>query len=155
MEKPKVDNAWGLYELIDDKFGNRFVSDYDWSLYGWVSGTIDSKRIRISFADEGNTLFISIDKDGEYLLEELIPFLTDIMANEDPICKFDLLRKCKDKYEEPVTTYLWNIDNPDKKLTELINKDLGYGAKWENLELLNGKEISDYQDFEDENKKGL
>lgn len=144
--KIKADNYYGLYELTLSRFGNSFVPEYNWSTMGWVAGTIDSMKFRMTFDDNGSTLFLSVEKDGEYLFDELIPFISDIMAEEYPVCCFDLRRKKLDEYEEPVTTLMWNVDDPDKKISELINEGLGNGAKYENFQLLNGKEILDYQD---------
>ena len=99
------------------------------------------------------------DKD---VLDILKPVISEIMGDAEPICRYDLSTTFisnkklddesnnkswmdekfkKETIECMCPTIEWNIIEPESRIRSLISK---CGTEIENLQLLNGKNISDY-----------
>ena len=96
-------------------------------------------------------------QEEEDVLDELKPVISKIMGDVDPICRYDLLttftsnEKLNDEFDGETRiinenrmcpTMEWNIMDPDSRIRSLIDEE---GREIFNLQLLNGKSISDYQ----------
>ena len=154
MGKTTVYNSWQLEELLEKKYGERFEADFLSSLMGGVSGSFDSKRFHITFKG-GEYLLISTSADGRAVLEELLPTLTEVMGNENPICSYDLQSSGIEKKDaEP--TIEWDIVAPQDRIKEIVNgRAFSDGAKVLNLKLNNGKSVSDYLESEKDKEERI
>ena len=150
-----------LKEKIEEIYGKRFCEDLTLSSFGSVQGTIDGKKFRFSpfVCKECNghigaicaSAYSQEDKD---VLDELRPVISEVMCGFEPICRYDLLttitsyEKIGSRIREINETRMcptieWNIMNPESRIRSLIGK---CGTEVENLQLLNGKSISDYEE---------
>lgn len=151
MEKITVSNSWELEESLIKKYGDRFESDFLSSLMGGVIGSLDSKKFKITF--KGNEyLIISTSLKTRDLLDELLPFLIEVMGNEQPICSYDL-QSIEDEGKDIMPTIEWDFVSPEERIKEIVNgRAYSDGTKILNLKLYNKKQISDYLESEKEKK---
>lgn len=154
-----------LEEKIEEVFGERFCEDFSLDSFGSVQGTIDGKKFWFSpyVGKESNGYIGAIcasaeSQEDKDVLNELRPVISEIMGSVEPICRYDLLTtftsyekldnepfgKVKAITEKRMCpTIEWNIMDPDSRIRSLIDK---CGTEIENLQLLNGKSISDYEE---------
>ena len=152
-----------LEEKIEEVFGKRFCEKITLDSFGSVQGTIDGKEFWFTphVSKKSNGYIGAMCASAKYqedkdVLDELKPVISEIMGGVEPICKYDLLttftsyKKLDDKFDgefEKINetgmcpTIEWNIMDPDSRIRSLIDK---CGTEIENLQLLNGKNISDY-----------
>lgn len=149
MEKTTVSSSWDLEELLTKKYGDRFEADFLSSLMGGVNGALDSKRFEITF--KGNEyLLISTSPKTRELLDELLPVLTEVMGDTQPICSYDLQSSGLEE-KDAMPTIEWDVVAPENRIKEIVNgRAFSDGAKILNLKLYNGKEVSDYLESEQE-----
>lgn len=149
MTKTIVSNSYHLNELLKEKYGERLETDPFAALRGGVQGSLDSKKINITF--KGNEyLLISTASNSRDILDELLPILTEVMGGKKPICSYDLQ---SDGLEEKnsLPTIEWDVTAPEDRIKEIVNgRAFSDGAKIHNLKLYNAKEISDYLETETE-----
>ena len=119
MTKTLVDNPYALYTLLAKKYGNRFNADPFLAMRGRIDGTIDSKKISITF-DGKEYLLISTSSTSRDVLEELQPLLTAVMGDEKPICSYDLQSEGLEE-SAAMPTIEWDIVAPEERLKEIIN----------------------------------
>lgn len=82
------------------------------------------------------------------MLDQLLPILTCIMGNVEPICSYDLKRT---KNEDTISTIEWDIVNPEKRIREIVNDMMFYGEmELCNLRLYDDKNVDDYLDNNEE-----
>ena len=149
MTKTLVDNPYALYTLLAKKYGNRFNADPFLAMRGRIDGTIDSKKISITF-DGKEYLLISTSSTSRDVLEELQPLLTAVMGDEKPICSYDLQSEGLEE-SAAMPTIEWDIVAPEERLKEIINgRAFSDKSKIHNLKLYNNKNISDYLESEQE-----
>lgn len=150
MGKTTVYNSWQLEELLVKKYGERFEADFLSSLMGdGVSGSFDSKRFHITFKG-GEYLLISTSFDGKAILDELLPTLTEVMGDENPICTYDL-QSLGTEEKDAKPTIEWDVVAPQDRIKEIVNgRAFSDGTKILNLQLYNGKDVSDYLESEQE-----
>lgn len=154
-----------LEEIIEEVFGERFCEDLTLDSFGSVQGTIDGKKFWLSpfvgKESDGNIGAICVSANSQEdkdVLDELRPVISEIMSGVEPICRYDLLttftsyEKLDDEFDGETReiketrmcpTIEWNIMNPESRIRSLIGK---CGTEIENLQLLNGKSISDYEE---------
>lgn len=149
MGKTTVSSLWELEELLTKKYGDRFEADSLSSLIGGVSGALDSKRFKMIF--KGNEyLLISTSPKTRELLDELLPVLTEIMGNEQPICSY-VLQSSGVEEKDAMPTIEWDVVAPENRIKEIVNgRAFSDRAKILNLKLYNGKEIFEYLESEQE-----
>ncbi len=148
MGKTAVSNSGELEELLSKKYGDRFEPSFLSSIDG-VAGYLDSKRFKITF--KGNKyLLISTSQKTRELLDELLPVLTEVMGNEQPICSYDL--QCLgDEEKDAMPTIEWDVVAPEKRIKEIVNgRVFSNIEKILNLKLYNGKDVSEYLESEQE-----
>lgn len=147
MTKTMVSNSNELFELLEKKFGNRFDGDPFVAMMGRIEGTIDSKKMMITFC--GNEyLLISTSSSTRELLDELKPFFTIVMGNQNPICSYDLQSEGLEE-KDAMPTIEWDIANPDDRIKNIVNgRAFSDNSKIHNLTLLNGKNVADYLESE-------
>lgn len=149
MLDKKIKNAIDLEELLLKKYNDRLDLNSFSSLMGCVEGTFDSKVFKISF-DGDKYMVISVSKGANEVLDELLPLLTEVMENIEPICSYDLQGSgmCKD---EAMPTIEWDVISPEKRIKEIVNgRAFSSDAKIYNLKLNSDKSISDYLESEEE-----
>ena len=154
-----------LEEKIEEVFGERFCEDFSLDSFGSVQGTIDGKKFWFSpyVGKESNGYIGAIcasaeSQEDKDVLDELRPVISKIIGSVEPICRYDLLttftsyEKLDDKFDgetREITetrmcpTIEWNIMDPESRIRSLIGD---CGTKIENLQLLNEKSISDYEE---------
>lgn len=143
MAKNLVANSNELYEILEKKYGNRFNGDPLVSMMGRIEGTIDSKKISITFKGD-EYLLLSTSNTGDELLNELESLLTILMGDVKPICSYDLQRE-GDNVEDAMPTIEWDFVEPEKRIKEIVNdRAFSDKSKIYNIKLYNGKNISDY-----------
>lgn len=149
MEKTTVSSSWELEKLLTKKYGDRFEADFLSSLMDGVNGSLDSKRFKITF--KGNEyLLISTSPKTRELLDELLPVLTEVMGDTQPICSYDLQSSGLQE-KDAMPTIEWDVVAPENRIKEIVNgRAFSDGAKILNLKLYNGKEVSDYLESEQE-----
>ena len=148
MTKKLVSNAYELNVLLEKKYGERLNTDSLRALMGQIQGTLDSKKITISY--NGEYLLLSTSADSREVLDELLPLLTEVMRNEKPICSYDLQSEGL-KENEAMPTIEWDLTNPENRIKEIVNdRAFSNKSKILNLKLYNGKNISDYLETEQE-----
>ena len=153
-----------LEETIEEVFGRRFREKISLNSMDSVQGTIDGKSFwfspHVSKKSKGHigAMCVSANsQEEEDVLDELKPVISKIMGDVDPICRYDLLttftsnEKLNDEFDGETRiinenrmcpTMEWNIMDPDSRIRSLIDEE---GREIFNLQLLNGKSISDYQ----------
>lgn len=136
----KITNPTELYALLKEKYDSRFICSMTQLNNGNIEGFLDEKLVNIAF-DAGNYLLISIEESGEYLLQNLIPILKEVMEDENPICSYDFQNNDLVNY----TNIEWNLKIPEKRLTQIINGHaFTENTRISNLILYNNKNIEDY-----------
>ena len=149
MAKTLVYNSYELNELLEKKYGTRLNTEPLVAMMGGVEGTLDSKKINITF--KGNEyLLISTSSSSKEVLDELLPILTEVMGGASPICSYDL--QCSGTEEkDAMPTIEWDIVAPDARIKEIVNgKAFSNNSKILNLKLYNGKNVSDYLESKEE-----
>lgn len=118
-------------------------------MMGRVEGTLDSKKINITF--KGNEyLLISTASNSRDVLDELLPLLTEVMGSVKPICSYDLQSDGLEE-KDAMPTIEWDVVAPENRITEIVNgRAFSDGAKILNLKLHNGKNIAQYLESEQE-----
>lgn len=154
MGKTTVCNPWELEQLLEEKYGERLVTDPFAPLMGEVKGSLDSKPVFIKF--KGNEfLLISTSPKTREVLDELLPTLTEVMGNEKPICSYDL-QSSGLKEEEAMPTIEWNVVAPEDRIKEIVNgRAFSAGEIILNLKLYNGKSVPDYLESEQEKEERI
>lgn len=154
MAKTLVKNALELHDLLEEKYQKRFEGNPLIAMTGTIEGTLDSKKITISFG-RNQFLLITTEAQSKNILEELQPFLTEVMGNENPICSYDL--QTKDSTEETaLPTIEWDIENPEQRIKEIVNgRAFSTKTKINNLKLYNDKKIEDYLESEEEKQERI
>lgn len=151
MSKTLVSTPSGLDELLNKKYGKRLNTHPFAALMGRVEGTLDSKKISITFSGD-EYLLISTASNSKEVLDELLPVLTEIMGGVNPICSYDLQRS-GDEEKDAMPTIEWDVVAPEDRIKEIANgRAFSDGAKILNLKLFNGKDVSDYLESEQEKK---
>ena len=155
-----------LEEKIQEKFSDRFREKVTMSSFRRVQGTIDGKAFWLSPAlKKGYLVAICVSAENEEdkdVLDILKPVISEIMGDAEPICRYDLSTTFisnkklddesnnkswmdekfkKETIECMCPTIEWNIIEPESRIRSLSSK---CGTEIENLQLLNGKNISDY-----------
>lgn len=154
MIKTLVSDACQLNELLEKKYGDRLVTNPLATMMGRVEGTLNSKKISISFRGD-EYLLISTASDSRDILEELLPILTEVMGNVKPICSYDLQGNGSEE-KDAMPTIEWDIVSPEKRITEIANGRAFPGdAKILNLKLYNGKNITEYLETEQEKENRI
>jgi len=154
MGKYLVANSNELYEILEKKYGNRFNGDPLIAMMGRIEGTIDSKKISITFKRE-EYLLLSTSNTGDELLNELESLLTILMGDVKPICSYDLQRD-GDNVFDAMPTIEWDFINPDKRIKEIVNgRAFSDKSKIYNIKLYNGKNISDYVETKKEKENRI
>ena len=149
MKKTTISNSWELNELLTKKYGERLNTDSFIALMGRVEGTLDSKKISITFRG-GEYLLISTTSNSKEVLDELLPILIEIMGGVNPICSYDL-QSSGDEEKDAMPTIEWDVVAPEDRIKEIVNgRAFSKGAKILNLKLYNGKEVSDYLESKQE-----
>lgn len=149
MIKTTVSDSWHLNELLKEKYGERLETDSFAALRGGVQGSLDSKKINITF--KGNEyLLISTASNSRDILEELLPILTEVMGGQKPICSYDLQSDGLEE-KDSLPTIEWDITAPEDRIKEIVNgRAFSDGAKIHNLKLYNSKDVNDYLESEQE-----
>lgn len=149
MIKTLVSDSYELNELLEKKYGERLNTDPFAAMMGSVTGTLDSKKINITF--KGNQyLLISTASTSRDVLDELLPMLTEVMGNTNPICSYDLQSSGLEE-KDAMPTVEWDIVAPESRIKEIVNgRAFSDGAKILNIKLHNGKTVSDYLESERE-----
>ncbi len=143
MTKTLVYDAYELNELLEKKYGKRLNTDTLATLMGIVEGTLDGKKIKISF--KGNEyLLISTATTSKDVLDDLLPVLTEVMGNVSPICSYDLQSSGLEE-KDAMPTLEWDVVAPEARIKEIVNgRAFTNTTKILNLKLYNGKKTSDY-----------
>lgn len=124
------------------------------TLAGKIWGTLDSKMISISFMGD-KYLLVSTDSNSREVLDELLPLLTEVMGNEQPICCYDLQSKGLEE-KDAMPTIEWDIVEPEKRIKEIVNgRAFSDDVKIHNLKLYNSKNVSDYLESEQEKEERI
>ena len=149
MSKTLISNSYELNEFLENKYGERLNTDSFAAMMGSVRGTLDSKKINITF--KGNEyLLISTASNSKEVLDELLPVLTEVMGNTQPICSYDLQSSGLEE-KDATPTIEWDVVAPENRIKEIVNgRAFSDGVKILNLKLYNGKEVSDYLESEQE-----
>lgn len=149
MSKTLISNSYELNEFLEKKYGERLNTDSFAAMMGSVRGTLDSKKINITF--KGNEyLLISTASNSKEVLDELLPVLTEVMGNTQPICSYDLQSSGLEE-KDATPTIEWDVVAPENRIKEIVNgRAFSDGVKILNLKLYNGKEVSDYLESEQE-----
>lgn len=149
MSKTLISNSYELNEFLEKKYGERLNTDSFAAMMGSVRGTLDSKKINITF--KGNEyLLISTASNSKEVLDELLPVLTEVMGNTQPICSYDLQSSGLEE-KDAMPTIEWDVVAPENRIKEIVNgRAFSDGARILNLKLYNGKEVSNYLESEQE-----
>ena len=154
MTKTTVKNSIELYDLFTKKYQDRFEGDPLIAMTGRIEGTIDSKKIVISFG-ENKYLLISTEPTSKNILDELQPFLTEIMGNQKPICSYDMQTENTTE-DSALPTIEWDIENPEQRLKDIVNgRAFSTKTKINNLKLYNNKNLEDYLESEKEKNERI
>lgn len=154
MKKTLVKNSYELYQLLKNKYGKRFYANETAAMMGEIEGSLDSKKIIITFK-ENEYLLISTSSTSKDILTELQPLLMTIMGDELPICSYDLQSEGLEK-ENAMPTIEWDIVAPEKRLKEIINgRAFSDNSKILNLKLYNAKDITDYLENEQDKENRI
>ncbi len=154
-----------LGEKLEKIFGDNFAEKISLSSFRSLQVSIDGKEFWISpYVGKGSNghigaIFLTAEsQDDKEVLEVLKPVISEIMGNVGPICSYDMLtnfvtyEKLDDKFEGKVKeiskTYMcptieWNTMDPDSRIRTLVSNP---DKNIENLQLFNGKSISDYEE---------
>lgn len=154
MTKTLVKNSSELYNLFKKRYPSKFEGDPLTAMTGRIEGTFDSQKIVISFG--GNQfLLISTSPESKNVLEELQPFLTEVMGNENPICSYNLQTEGSTE-ETALPTIEWDIENPEQRIKEIVNgRAFDTKTKINDLKLYNNKNAEDYLESEEEKKERI
>lgn len=149
MSKTLISNSYELNDFLEKKYGERLNTDSFAAMMGSVRGTLDSKKINITF--KGNEyLLISTASNSKEVLDELLTVLTEVMGNTQPICSYDLQSSGLEE-KDAMPTIEWDVVAPENRIKKIVNgRAFSDGAKILNLKLYNGKEVSDYLESEQE-----
>ena len=154
-----------LEERIEKEFGDSFCEKINLQSLCSIQGTLYGKPFWFSphVNDKGyvdGMCASSEHQEDKDILDDLSPVLTEFMGAE-PICRYDLsttftsYEELDDKIDGEVReineirmcpTMEWNVMDPENRIRYLIGVR---GTDIENLELLNGKSISDYEGKEE------
>ncbi len=116
---------------------------------GSVTGTFKGKKFRITFV-RNECLLISIINSGRELLNELVPFLSEVMGSENPICEYDMQSEGVEK-KDAMPTIEWEIIDPETRIKEIVNGRAFPGKpKVLNLTLFGGRKVESYVEDEKE-----
>lgn len=125
--------------LISKCAGNIEIDMFD-AMFGKLHGEFKGKKFYITFYQD-EYLLISISKGNGDLLDELIPVLSEIMGNENPIAKYDLLFPGASE----MPTIEWDIKDPEARIKSLVDGTAyNDGSKLFNIQLFDGRNIDDY-----------
>ena len=153
MTKTLVSTAYELNDLLEKKYGERLNTDSLRAFMGQIQGTLDSKKISISY--NGEYLLLSTSADSREILDELLPLLTEVIGNVKPICSYDLQSEGL-KENEAMPTIEWDLTNPENRIKEIVNgRAFSDKSKILNLKLYNDKNISDYLETEQEKEERI
>lgn len=149
MTKILVSDSYRLYELLEKKYGERFNADPFVAMMGSVEGTLDSKKIKITF-DGKQYLLISTSSTTRDVLDELLPLLTEVMGNSEPICSYDLQSEGMEE-QDSMPTIEWDVKDPEGRLKEIINgRAFSNSTKVHNLKLSGSRKVEDYLESDKE-----
>lgn len=144
-----VTNSYELYAMLQQKYGSRFACGPFIAIAGRIEGSIDKKRIKITFKPN-NYLLISTASTSKEILDELSPILKEVMGNVAPICSYDLQSEGIEE-KDSLPTIEWDIKDPESRLINIINgRAFSDDSKIHNLTLYNSKKIEDYLESEQE-----
>ena len=148
-KQTKISNYMELRQLLEKKFGKRYELDFFSLLRNEASGSIDSKRVTITFKAE-DFLLITVSPDGRDILDELLPIFTEIMGGKNPICSYDLQPLDEDE-KDAKPTIEWDVVAPEDRIKQIVNgRAYSDRTKILNLKLYNEKNPSDYIESEQE-----
>ncbi len=120
MLNKKIKNSMELNNLLKEKFGDDYSNnDYFASLKGRIEGTINSKKISITFK-AGEYLLLSTSPGTEDVIDQLTPLLNEVMNINNPICQYNLQSEGINR-ENAMPTIEWDILNPEERIQEIIN----------------------------------
>lgn len=154
MENVLIKDVCELYELLEKKYGKRFISSPLLAMTGRIEGTLDSKKFVISY-DADNFLLISTAPNCSDVLTTLQPLLTEVMKNQEPICSYDLQTKGTEE-NDAMPTIEWDIKEPEKRIKEIVNgRAFSDESKLNNLKLFGNREIKNYIESEEEKEERL
>ena len=137
-----VKNSYELLLLLEKLYKDRFSGDAFMAMRGRIEGTIDFKRIIITY-EQNNYLLISTDANAKNLFNELTPLFNKVMK-ANAICSYNLqLTNTKEKNAMP--TLEWDVKDPEARIRDIVN-----GRAFDdhphilNLTIYNGKTVDDY-----------
>lgn len=152
MKKTLFSNSLALSKFLKKIYGDRLNTDSFAALVGIIDGTLDLKKINIIY-NGGKSLIVSAKTNSKDVLDQLLPILTCIMGNVEPICSYDLKRT---KNEDTISTIEWDIVNPEKRIREIVNDMMFYGEmELCNLRLYDDKNVDDYLDNNEEQNQRI
>lgn len=152
MEINNVSNYFNLDNLLEERFKDRYKSNFLALATGKFDATLDSKKFTITYL-KNNYLLISASPDSD-IIKELTPTLNELMNNTEAICSYDLQCEGFD-IKDSMPTLEWDIKNPDERIRDIVNGRAFSSGKIHNLKLLNGKKIEDYVETEEEKKERI
>ena len=149
-----VTNSYELYSILEQKYGSRFVCDPFRAMAGSIQGSIDKKKISITFKPN-EYLLISTASTSREVLDELLPILKGAMGNAESICSYDLQSEGIEE-QDSMPTIEWDVKDPEGRLKEIINgRAFSNDAKIHNLKLSSSRKIEDYLESEQEKEERI
>ncbi len=117
MKETLVSSLFELEYLLLRKIKGHIKLDILSTLIGNIEGTFNGESFKIKFKKNKYLLMFIFNKEA-LILEEVIPILNKVMANEGPIIKYNLITNKKD---QPMTIIEWDINNPQKRIKKIVD----------------------------------
>lgn len=154
MKKISIDNCNELSDFLKKKLGKRYEL-VRISRHGFFTGKLDGVEFTIALYPHKACLVSTPKQENKAIVDELVPYLTRVMEDNGPMCRYNIRPYgVTDAEKEPHIE--WNYYDADERLKELAN-NRGVSDRLEvvDLEILNGKNIADYLDTEEEKASAI
>ena len=126
----KINNAFDFNLYLIDRYKDQYIPDVLSGIGGNISGSLYGRKFSILINPNSYATF-TVSNNANFILEELIPILNEIMHNNLPICDYELLNKNTNN-KEFITE--WDIEDPEGRLED-IKSGLGYDSNYQILNL--------------------
>ena len=138
----EINGSYELYNLLDEKFGDRLDVDPIETLGGAIPGKLDGYIFNITYRKD-NYLLISTEKEGKHIIAEMLPIFKMVM-DEPPIIEYNMIRK-KNNKELIMPTLEFDAKNPEERIKDIVNgRALSNSTSISDIKILYGENDLEY-----------
>ena len=141
MTRKKPQDAVELCKLLLQDYEDCFKGDLLMAMTGGIDGIFKGHRIRITYSPD--FCLVSTSQQGKESLSELETILTNYMAGERPICRYEMVEGELSK-ENAMPTIEWDSKDPESRIKEVVNGRAFTNAKVKDIVLYGDRKIEDY-----------